>query len=191
MFEILARYWWVLLIRGLAAIAFGVLAFVWPGLTLATLILLFGAFALVDGVFALITAIAGRRQDENWWLGILRGVIGIGIGVVTFVNPAITALALVLYIAAWALASGVLEIAAAIRLRKEIEGEWALALAGVLSILFAGLLFWAPGAGALALLWWIAAWALVLGVLLVLESFKLRGLRERPGAGRRTASVHP
>lgn len=191
MLEILARYWWVLLIRGLAAIAFGVLAFVWPGLTLATLILLFGAFALVDGVFALVTAIAGRRQDESWWLGILRGVIGIGIGVVTFVNPAITALALVLYIAAWALASGVLEIAAAIRLRNEIEGEWALALAGVLSIAFAGLLLWAPGAGALALLWWIAAWALVLGVLLVLESFKLRGLRERPGAGRRTASAHP
>jgi uncharacterized membrane protein HdeD (DUF308 family) len=191
MLEILARYWWVLLIRGIAAIAFGVLAFVWPGLTLATLILLFGAFALVDGVFALVTAIAGRRQDESWWLGILRGVIGIGIGVVTFVDPAITALALVLYIAAWALASGVLEIAAAIRLRNEIEGEWALALAGVLSIAFAGLLLWAPGAGALALLWWIAAWALVLGVLLVLESFKLRGLRERSGAGRRTASAHP
>jgi uncharacterized membrane protein HdeD (DUF308 family) len=189
MFEMLARYWWVVLLRGLAAIAFAILAFVWPGITLASLILLFGAFALVDGIFSLIGAIAGRREDEAWWIGVLRGVIGIGIGVLTFVNPAITALALVLYIAAWALASGILEIAAAIRLRKEIEGEWLLALAGVLSIAFAGLLLWAPGAGALALLWWIAAWALVLGVVLVFEAFKLRGLRH-PGPDRRTAAAH-
>jgi uncharacterized membrane protein HdeD (DUF308 family) len=183
MFEILARYWWVVLIRGLAAIGFGVLAFVWPGLTLASLVLLFGALALVDGLFALIAAIAGRREDEGWWLGLVRGVLGIGIGVLTFRNPAITALALVLYIAAWALASGVLEIAAAIRLRKEIEGEWLLALSGVASILFAGLILWAPGPGALALLWWIAAWAIVVGVLLVLEAFKLRGLRGQIGMG--------
>jgi uncharacterized membrane protein HdeD (DUF308 family) len=190
MFEVLARYWWVLLVRGLAAIAFGVLAFAWPRLTIASLVLLFGAFALVDGAFALVGAIAGRRQDESWWLGVLRGVIGIGIGVVTFVNPAITALALVLYIAAWALASGVFEIAAAIRLRKEIEGEWLLALSGVASLAFAGILLWAPGAGALALLWWIAAWAIVVGVLLVLESFKLRGLRGRIGVGgQRTAAA--
>lgn len=182
MAEILARYWWVVLIRGLAAIAFGVLAFVSPGLTIATLILLFGAFALVDGIFSLLAAWQGRKVDEDWWLGVLRGVLGIGIGVLTFRNPALTALALVLYIAAWALAGGILEIATAIRLRKVIEGEWLLALAGAASIAFAGLILWAPGAGALAMLWWIAAWAIVVGVLLVAESFLLRGLgRQAPG----------
>lgn len=176
MSEILARYWWVILIRGIAAILFGVVAFMAPGITIATLILLFGALLLVDGIFSLLAAFAGRKVDEDWWLGLLRGVIGIGIGVLTFRSPAITALALVLYIAIWALASGILEIATAIRLRKVIEGEWLLLLAGVASIVFAGLILWAPGAGALALLWWIAAWAIVLGVLLVLESFTLRRL---------------
>jgi uncharacterized membrane protein HdeD (DUF308 family) len=182
MAEILARYWWVVLIRGLAAIAFGVLAFVWPGITIASLVLVFGAFALVDGIFSLLAAFQGRKVDEEWWLGALRGVLGIGIGVLTFRNPALTALVLVLYIAAWALASGILEIATAIRLRKVIEGEWLLALAGIASILFAGLVLWAPGAGALAMLWWIAAWAIVMGALLVIESFQLRGLgRHAPG----------
>lgn len=189
MAEVLARYWWVVLIRGLAAIAFGVLAFVSPGITLASLILVFGAFALVDGIFSLLAAFSGRKVDEDWWLGALRGVLGIGIGVLTFRNPALTALALILYIAAWALASGILEIATAIRLRKVIEGEWLLALAGLASIAFAGLILWAPTAGALAMLWWIAAWAIVMGALLVIESFQLRGLgREAPGG---TAAATP
>lgn len=183
MAEILARYWWVVLIRGLAAIAFGVVAFVSPGITLASLILLFGFFVLVDGVFSLLAAWQGRKVDEDWWLGVLRGVLGILLGVLTFRNPGLTALVLVLYIAAWALAGGILEIATAIRLRDRIEGEWLLALAGVASIAFAGLVLWAPGAGALAMLWWIAAWAVVTGVLLVFESFLLRGLRHgRPEA---------
>jgi uncharacterized membrane protein HdeD (DUF308 family) len=189
--QFLARYWWVVLMRGVAAILFGVLAFVWPGLTIAALVLLFGAFALVDGVFSLLAAIGGRGERDGFWLGLLHGLIGIGIGVVTLWNPAITALALVLYIAAWALVSGVLEIVAAIRLREEIEGEWLLVLAGVLSIAFAGLLLWSPGAGALALLWWIAAWAIVVGVLLVFESFKLRGLRRERIAPERRATVTP
>jgi uncharacterized membrane protein HdeD (DUF308 family) len=183
MAEILARYWWVVLIRGLAAIAFGVVAFVSPGITLASLILLFGFFVLVDGVFSLLAAWQGRKVDEDWWLGVLRGVLGILLGALTFRNPGLTALVLVLYIAAWALAGGILEIATAIRLRDQIEGEWLLALAGVASIAFAGLVLWAPGAGALAMLWWIAAWAIVTGVLLVAESFLLRGLRHgRPEA---------
>jgi len=177
MAEILARYWWVILIRGLAAIAFGIVAFVSPGITLVSLILVFGVFALVDGVFSLLAAFQGRGADGDWWLGVLRGVLGIGIAVLAFRNPAITALVFVFYIAAWALAGGILEIATAIRLRDVIEGEWLLGLAGAASIAFAGLLLWAPGAGALALLWWIGAWAIVTGALLVFESFLLRGLR--------------
>jgi uncharacterized membrane protein HdeD (DUF308 family) len=174
MLESLARHWWVLLVRGLAAIAFGVMAFAWPGLTLAVLVTLFGAFVLVDGVFAVIAALRARNTDSQWWHGLLYGVLSIGIGVITWVNPGVTALVLVLYIAAWALVSGVFQIAAAIRLRKEIEGEWLMILAGIASVAFGGLLFWAPGAGALALLWWIAVWAIVVGVLLVMLAFKLR-----------------
>ena len=177
MLETLARHWWVLLVRGLSAIAFGVFAFAWPGVTLSVLILFFGAFVLVDGVFSLLAALRSREHDERWWFGLLRGLLGIGIGGLTMVNPGITAIVLVLYIAAWAIVSGVFEIATAVRLRQEIEGEWLMILAGVASVAFGGLLFWAPGAGALALLWWIAVWAIVLGMLLALLAFKVRRFR--------------
>ena len=190
MADILTRYWWVVLIRGLAAIAFGALAFLSPGITLASLIVLFGLFALVDGILLLVAAFQGRRADEDWWLGALRGVLGILIAGLTFRNPALTALVLVFYIASWALAGGVLEIAIAIRLRDEIEGEWLLGLAGLASIAFAGLLLWSPGAGAIAMLWWIAAWAAVTGALLVVESFLLRGLGTRH-ADERAAAATP
>jgi uncharacterized membrane protein HdeD (DUF308 family) len=174
MLELLGRYWWVVLIRGLLAILFGVAAFVWPGITLLSLVLLFGAFALVDGAFAVVAAISGRKHSGDWGLLLLAGLLGIAIGILTYHNPAITALALVLYIAAWALVRGIFEIVTAIRLREQIEGEWLLALGGVVSIAFALLLLWAPGAGALALLWMIAAWAILFGSVLVVLAFRLR-----------------
>jgi uncharacterized membrane protein HdeD (DUF308 family) len=174
MFELLGRYWWVVLIRGLLAILFGVAAFTWPHLTLLTLVLLFGAFALVDGAFAVVAAISSRKQSSDWGLLLLAGLLGIAIGVLTYHNPAITALALVLYIAAWALVRGVVDIVAAIRLRAEIEGEWLMALGGVASIAFALLVLWAPGAGALAMLWMIGAWAIFFGTVLVVLAFRLR-----------------
>jgi uncharacterized membrane protein HdeD (DUF308 family) len=174
--ELLARHWWVLLVRGLAAIGFGILAFVWPGVTLASLVIVFGAYALEDGVFAIVGAIRGGGR-QPWWLLVLEGLVGIGIGVLTLVAPGVTALALLFYIAIWAIATGVLQIAAAIALREEIEGEWLLGLGGLASVLFGALLVARPGAGALAVLWLIGAWALVFGVLLVILSFRVRGLR--------------
>lgn len=179
MLTTLARYWWVLAVRGVAAVVFGILAFVWPGVTLATLVLLFGAYALVDGVFAVLAAVGGRRHNDHWWALLLEGLLGIGVGVLTFRAPDITAVALLLYIAAWALATGVLEIVAAVRLRKEIEGEWWYVLGGLSSIVFAVLLLLRPDAGALALLWVIAIYAIVFGVTLVLLAFKVRGHRSR------------
>src|SRR5262245_11439403 len=131
MVAMLARNWWVLAIRGVAAILFGIGAFVWPGLTLAVLVLLFGAYALVDGVFAVVAGIAAYGQQERWWMMLLEGLAGIVIGILTFAWPGVTALVLLYFIAAWSIVTGAFEIAAAIRLRKEIEGEWALALAGV------------------------------------------------------------
>jgi uncharacterized membrane protein HdeD (DUF308 family) len=177
MFELLARYWWVLLIRGVLAILFGVAAFAWPQITLFVLVLLFGAFATIDGIFAVMGAIGARKTARDWWLALVAGLLGIALGVVTYMNPAITALVLVLYIAAWALVQGVFQIAAAIRLREEMQGEWLLALGGLLSIAFALLVLWAPTAGALAMVWMIGAWATVIGVLLVLLAFKLRARR--------------
>jgi uncharacterized membrane protein HdeD (DUF308 family) len=173
--SILSRRWWLLLLRGLIAIAFGVVSWVQPGISLASLVLLFGAYCLADGVLNAWTALEGRREHEHWWVLFLEGLLGIGVGVLTFLAPALTALALLFYIAIWAIATGVLEIVAAIRLRKEIENEWMLIIAGLASVVFGSLLMAQPAAGALALLWLIASYAIFFGVLLVILAFKVRG----------------
>jgi uncharacterized membrane protein HdeD (DUF308 family) len=179
--DTLARNWWLLLLRGIAGIIFGVLTFFWPEISLVALVLLFGAFAFADGVFTFINGIRERRANERWWLLILQGLMGIGAGVVTLVWPGISALALLYVIAAWALVTGALEIAAAIRLRKVIEGEWLLALSGIASVLLGILLFVFPGPGALAVVLWIGAYALVSGVLLIVLAFRLRSWARDPG----------
>lgn len=171
-----AGRWWAVLIRGLVAIAFGILAFTWPGATLATLVLLFGSYALLDGAFSLITAIGGHRRREDRWLLMLEGVVGIWAGVVTLRAPAVTAVVLVFFMSIWAMATGFLRIVAAIRLRKEISGEVWLVLSGLASVLFALMLMWRPAVGALALVWIIAGYALIMGVFLVMLGFELRHL---------------
>jgi len=172
--SILTRSWWLLLLRGIAAIVFGVLTWFQPGLSLAVLVLLFGAYTMADGILGVWAAIAGRNDHEYWWVLLLGGLLGIGVGIITFLAPGVTALALLFYIAIWAIATGVLQIAAAIRLRKEITGEWVLVLAGLASVVFGVLLMAQPGAGALAVLWLIASYAIVFGVLLVILAFKAR-----------------
>ena len=150
------------------------MAFAWPGITLAALVLLYGAFALADGILAIAAAVVGRTQGMPWWALLLEGVTGVAVGILTFFWPGITALALLYLIAAWALVTGVFEIAAAIRLRREIQGEWLLFFSGVLSILFGLALVVNPGAGALAVIWLIGAYAIASGVLLIVLGFKLR-----------------
>ena len=180
MLPLLSRCWWVLVLRGIAALVFGIAAFAWPGLTLATLILFFGAWALVNGFFLIISALAGWSERDDRWIVFLEGLLGIVVGVTTFRAPEITAYAVLLVIAVWSFATGLLEVIAAIRLRKEIEGEFWLALGGVVSILFAVLLMWFPGAGALGFLWLIASYAMVFGLILLTLGFKLR--KHRPKA---------
>jgi len=174
MLHALAKNWWLVLLRGIAGIVFGILAFVWPGLTLAVLILLYGAYALVDGVFALIAAFTGGAKPvPTWWL-VVVGLCGIAAGLVTFFWPGVTALVLIFFIGGWAIAHGIFEIVGAIKLRKEIENEWWLILAGALSVIFGVIVLAAPGAGALALVWVIGAYSLVFGILLVGLSLRLR-----------------
>ena len=172
--DTLSRYWWMTLFRGVISILFGIVVFTSPLISLVTLTLLFGAFVLVDGIMHVASAISGRRENEKWWVLLLTGLCGIAVGVLTFVNPAITALALLFYIAVWAIAVGLLEIVAAVRLRKEIEGEFWLILAGAVSIAFGLLLLTRPGAGALSVLWLIGGYAMASGVILIALAFRAR-----------------
>jgi uncharacterized membrane protein HdeD (DUF308 family) len=174
----MARWWWAFIIRGVLAIAFGVMAFALPGLTIDVLILLFGAWMFVDGVFNIVAVFQNRDRERSWWLGILEGVAGILAGLVALALPDVAAGALLLLISAWAIVTGVFEIVAAVRLREQISGEVWLALAGVASIAFGLLLFLFPVTGALTILWLIGGYAIVFGVVLILLGWRLRGVNE-------------
>jgi uncharacterized membrane protein HdeD (DUF308 family) len=174
-----SRSWWVFLLRGVVAILFGILALRNPGVTLAVLVLWFGVYALVDGAFSVFGAIAGWRHREDKWFLLLEGLLGIGAGIVTLQAPGLTAVALVFFIAAWALATGILRIITAIRLRKEISGEFWMILSGLAAVVFAFLVMERPAAGALAMVWTIGWFAVLMGALLVMLGFKLRRLGRR------------
>ncbi len=169
---------WAWALRGAAAIIFGLLTFIWPGISLLILVTLFGAYALVDGIFAIVAAFSRHRAEGQRWLLALAGMVGIVAGVFTFLWPGVTALGLLYIIAVWALVTGVLEIVAAIRLRREIRGEWALIVGGVLTVLFGLALAISPGAGALAVLWLIASYAIAFGILMIIQSFRVHPPRE-------------
>ena len=159
-----------------------------PRTALAALVLLYGSYALVDGVFNVVAAVIGRSGARPWWTMLLAGLGGIAAGLVTFFLPGLTTISLVYVIAAWAIVRGVFEIAAADRLRTVITGEWWLGVSGALSIVFGALLMVAPGAGAVAMVWWIGTWAVIAGIVLVALGVRLRRWRhEAPGRLRRAA----
>lgn len=188
--ETLTPRWWVPVVRGLAAVIFGILAFVAPAISLLALVVVWGVYALVDGAFNLVLAVKAGRAGQRWGWFIFEGLISIGAGVVTFAYPGITALVLLLVIAAWAVVTGILEIAAAIELRRVMKGEWLLALSGVLSVLLGVLLFANPGAGALAVVWLIGLYAILFGVLLIGLGVQLHRWGRR-GAGVPPTTVAP
>ena len=177
----LAENWWLLLLRGITSVAFGCLAFFWPGLTLLTLTFLWGAYAASDGVLALWAAVSGQggEMTPRWWLAVV-GIAGIFAGVLTFVWPGMTALVLLMFVASWAIIIGVLQIWGAIQLRKEIEGEWLLALSGLLAIAFGAIVIAQPGAGALALVWMIGWFAVLAGCIYIMLAFRLKK-HKQPG----------
>jgi uncharacterized membrane protein HdeD (DUF308 family) len=166
--------WWALALRALAALLLGILALSRPGITLAALLVLFGVYAMADGIFAVVAAIRGIREREPWGWMMFEGIVGIIAGAIALFAPQIGALALVWLVAGWALATGVLEIAAAVRLRKVMRGEWMLLLAGVLSIIFALIIAARPGLGVLALVFWIGAYAIIYGVMTMVLAFEVR-----------------
>lgn len=169
-----AKNWWVLLIRGILAVLFGFLAFALPGLTLVTLVMLYGLYALADGLTALFVG----GKSHAWWF-VLVGVLGIFVGIYAFFNPGITAVALLYVIAVWAIIRGVFEVITAIQLRKEITNEWALIFAGIISILFGVLLIANPAAGALAMIWLIGIFAFLFGFFMIVLAFRVRELPKR------------
>lgn len=176
--QLLSRFWWMILLRGVMAVLFGISAFAWPGLTLVTLTMLFAAYAFVDGVFEVIHAVGHRKEIENWGLLFLEGVFGILFGVLAFQSPELTttvgAVIVAFYIAAWATVTGAMRIAMAVRLRKVIEGEWLLGLSGAVSILLGLFLMVRPAVGALAMLYFVAGWAILLGLFPIVFAFKAR-----------------
>jgi uncharacterized membrane protein HdeD (DUF308 family) len=172
----LSQHWWVVLLRGLLGILFGVMAFAWPGITLLVLVLLWGAYALIDGIFEVIAGIRGK-----WGSLVVLGLLGIAAGIITYWRPGITAITLVWVFAFWAIVAGVMQVAAAIRLRKEVQGEWLWIVSGLFTVLLGVLLLLYPGAGALSITWLIASLAIAWGILLVMLAFKLKGLGTRLG----------
>ncbi len=179
MLDVLTRNWWAMALRGVAAIIFGILAFIWPGITLIVLAIMFGAYALVDGVFAIIAAIQRAGGEERWWTLLVEGIVGIAAGTFAFLFPGLTAFALVFLVGAWAIATGVLKIITAIRLRKVIEGEWLMVLLGTLSILFGLAIVTFPVIGALSLTWAFGSFAIAFGVLMLILAFQLRGIHHQ------------
>ena len=177
--DILSRNWWVLLLRGICAVLFGILMFANPGISLATLTTLFGAYALADGVLGAWTALFDRDTQSNWvWL-LLEGLLGIAVGLLVMFNPAMTTLLLIFYIAIRATVTGLIEIFVAIRLRKEIDNEWALIFAGIVSVLLGSYLLARPGAGAVAMAWLIGIYAMLFGLLFIFLAFKVKSIAGR------------
>lgn len=192
--DLLATTWWSLLLRGIVALLFGVMALAMPGVTLIALTVWFAAFVLIDGVFLIAAAAAGRKENENWWLMLIEGIAALAFGFLALWAPGVTALVLLMYIAAYAAITGILRIVMAVRLRKEIEGEWWLGISGVAGVIFGALIMAMPGAGALAMMVYIGVWALVVGGALCLLAFRVRKLARRASGrqwrGGESATAH-
>jgi uncharacterized membrane protein HdeD (DUF308 family) len=174
MLALLGRNWWTVVLRGVIAVLLGLAALGWPQITLEVLVILLGAYLLVDGAFAIFTGVRDRSRHRQWWLLLLEGLAGIVAGAIALFLPGITALVLIYVLAAWALITGILEILAAIRLREELRGEWLLVLGGVASILFAVIVALRPTAGMIALVWLIAIYAIIFGILFIILGLRLR-----------------
>lgn len=174
--SVLAQNWWVVALRGVLGIAFGVIALIWPGITLLSLVLLFSAYMLVDGILAIVSAVRAARSGHRWLLLVAEGLLRIAVGVLAFLWPEITVLAFVIIVAAWSIVSGSMMVAASLRLNRAYGRGW-MGISGFVSVVFGILLIAAPPVGALILTWWIGIYAAVFGVILLVLAFRLRARR--------------
>ncbi|HEV7800972.1 MAG TPA: HdeD family acid-resistance protein [Burkholderiales bacterium] len=189
--ELLRRSWWMLAVQGVLAILFGVLTMLWPGATLLVLVALFATWALLGGGASVVAAVKHRHTDKGWWIVLLLGLVSLAAGVIAIFNPGITIFVLVLLMGANALVTGVLQIVMAIRLRKTIEREWLLVLAGAVSVIFGVLVFAFPAAGALAMVWLVSFYATFTGVLLLALAFRARKWAATPGPSKEASGSYP
>jgi uncharacterized membrane protein HdeD (DUF308 family) len=176
MIDVLARNWWAIAVRGVIGVIFGIAAFVWPLHTMAFLVALFGAYMLIDGVFAAVAAVNAAKAHERWLPLLVEGVLGVIMGLVTLFLPGVAIVALVYVIAAWAILSGAMSIYGAIRLRNTVSGEWIMLLSGAVSLIWGVMLAIMPGAGAIAFLWFVGSYSIIFGILLIALALKLRGM---------------
>ena len=183
MLDTMTRHWWTIALRGIIGVLFGIVALAWPGVTIATLVMLFGAYAAVDGLVALMVAVRLAGQHGRWTASAVQGAIGLAAGILAFAWPGLTAVLLIYLVATWAVASGIMEIAAAIYLRRHLAGEWLLMLGGVISVLLGIFLFADPGAGIVATAYMIGAYALFFGFLLLALALRLRTHGRTTAAG--------
>lgn len=182
MIDVLAKHWWAVVLRGVVAVLFGLAAIFLPGITLTALVILFGAYALVDGIFGIISGVRAFEHRHNWW-PLIEGVISFLVGLVALLFPGAAALGFLYVIGTWAFVTGLLEIFQAVRLRDEIDNEWMLALAGVLSVIFGIFVVIIPVAAAVAILWIIGGYGIIFGIVLIALGFRLRGMRSEQVAG--------
>jgi len=176
MLNLIIRHWRLYVIRGILTIAFGLMALFWPAITVRVLVFLFGIYVIVQAILAFVAAFA-NRMEKAWWILLLEGVAGLGVGIIAFIWPGLTAVVLLVLIAVWAILTGILEIGAAIQLRKELKGEWVLTLIGVISVLIGLILIINPGVGLLAVVWLIGVYAIIYGALLSYLGIKARKLK--------------
>lgn len=174
MIRLVSRKWWVLVLRGFSAIGFGMLALLWPQVTVIVLVMLFGIFSLIDGIFTSVAALGHRREVGRWWLFFMEGLVGLGVGAFALLRPSTMTVALLYLIAVWALLTGIFEIASGVRLRKQIKGEWLLILTGVLSMVFGVLLILWPGPGLMTLVLLLAVYSILFGLLLIALGVRAR-----------------
>jgi uncharacterized membrane protein HdeD (DUF308 family) len=181
MLNVICGRWWVLMLRGLAAIVLGIIAIAWPGITMVSLVFVFGIFSIMDGIFSVVLGIRGESDGTVWWTMVLLGVLAIAAGIIAFAWPGLTLLVLATIIAASAIVRGLFEIYAAIRLRHEIEDEWILGLSGLMSVLFGALIMFRPGAGLVAITLLIGAYMLAVGIFAVALALRLRKMGQSLG----------
>lgn len=192
MYDILGKNWWVLTVRGVAAVVFGILAFRWPGETILILITLFGAYAFVGGIFSLVAALRAAERHAHWVALLAEGILGVLVGVIAFFHPGSVALAFILLIAFWAIVTGALEIFAAFRLRRELEGEFLLGISGLASVVFGVLLLIVrPNQSLVALVWILGIYAMIFGILMIGLSLRLRSWQHDGGGKVRRSAEGP